>query len=119
MKIQSTDTPLQEWSGDCLGVGFFEDQVEQSETFSTLNTALEGLLQEVVAESEFKGKSGETTWLRSPSNTTIARKVVLVGLGKPESWTLDRASSLQSRRSPNSRGDRRRRGAIAAPRQSV
>jgi leucyl aminopeptidase len=89
MKIQSTDTPLQQWSGDCLGVGFFEDQVEQSETFSTLNTALEGLLQEVVAESEFKGKSGETTWLRSPSNTTIARKVVLVGLGKPDTWTLE------------------------------
>jgi leucyl aminopeptidase len=89
MKIQSTDTPLQQWSGDCLGVGFFEDQVEQSETFSTLNAALDGLLQEVVAESEFKGKSGETTWLRSPSNTTLARKVVLVGLGKPETWTLE------------------------------
>jgi leucyl aminopeptidase len=89
MKIQSTDTPLQEWSGDCLGVGFFEDQVEQSETFSTLNAALDGLLQEVVAESEFKGKSGETTWLRSPSNALIARKVVLVGLGKPENWTLE------------------------------
>jgi leucyl aminopeptidase len=89
MKIQSTDTPLQQWSGDCLGVGFFEDQVEQSETFSTLNAALDGLLQEVVAESEFKGKSGETTWLRSPSNTPIARKVVLVGLGKPDTWTLE------------------------------
>jgi leucyl aminopeptidase len=89
MKIQSTDTPLQQWSGDCLGVGFFEDQVEQSETFSTLNAALGGLLQEVVAENEFKGKSGETTWLRSPSNTPIARKLVLVGLGKPESWTLE------------------------------
>jgi leucyl aminopeptidase len=89
MKIQSTDTSLQQWSGDCLGVGFFEDQVEQSETFSTLNTALGGLLQEVVAENEFKGKSGETTWLRSPSNTPIARKLVLVGLGKPESWTLE------------------------------
>jgi leucyl aminopeptidase len=89
MKIQSTDTPLQQWSGDCLGVGFFEDQVEQSEIFNILNTALDGLLQEVVAENEFKGKSGETTWLRSPSNSTIARKVVLVGLGKPESWTLE------------------------------
>jgi leucyl aminopeptidase len=89
MKIQSTDTPLQQWSGDCLGVGFFEDQVEQSETFSALNTTLDGLLQEVVAETEFKGKSGETTWLRSPSNTTIARKVVLVGLGKPDTWTLE------------------------------
>jgi leucyl aminopeptidase len=43
----------------------------------------------VVSEREIKGKSGEATWLSLPSNTPIARKVVLVGLGKPESWTLE------------------------------
>ncbi len=89
MKIQATNTPLQKWSGDCLGVGFFEDKVEQSEAFGTLNLALEGLLQEVVTENEFKGKSGEIAWLRSPSGSGLARKVAVVGLGKPESWTLE------------------------------
>jgi leucyl aminopeptidase len=89
MKIQATNTPLQKWTGDCLGVGFFEDQVEQSEAFGTLNLALEGLLQEVITENEFKGKSGETVWLRSPSGSKLARKVAVVGLGKPESLTLE------------------------------
>ncbi|HEY9826528.1 MAG TPA: M17 family peptidase N-terminal domain-containing protein, partial [Stenomitos sp.] len=89
MKIQATDTPLQQWAGDCLGIGFFEDQMEQSAAFQALNTALDGLLQEVASESEFKGKSGETASLRSPSQSGVARKVVLVGLGKAEGWTLE------------------------------
>jgi leucyl aminopeptidase len=89
MKIQSIDTLPQLWSGDCLGVGFFEDQTEQSEYFIALNQALDGLLQEVTNENEFKGKSGETAWLRSPSGKNIARKVVLIGLGKAENWTLE------------------------------
>jgi leucyl aminopeptidase len=87
MKIQTTDTSLQQWAGDCLGVGFFEDQVEQSEHFSTLNQSTNGLLQEIVSETEFKGKSGESASLRSPSGP--ARKIVLVGLGKPEQWNLE------------------------------
>jgi leucyl aminopeptidase len=87
MKIQATDTSLREWAGDCLGIGFFEDQVEQSEPFSILNQSTNGLLQEIVSETEFKGKFGESASLRSPSGS--ARKIVLVGLGKAEQWNLE------------------------------
>jgi leucyl aminopeptidase len=87
MKIQTTDTSLQQWAGDCLGIGFFEDQVEQSEHFSALNQSTNGLLQEIVSETEFKGKPGESASLRSPSGS--ARKIVLVGLGKAEQWNLE------------------------------
>lgn len=86
MKIQSTDTSLEQWAGDYLGIGFFEDQVEQSEHFTTLNQATNGLLEEILAETEFKGKSGESTSFRSPG---AARKIVVVGLGKAEKLTLE------------------------------
>jgi leucyl aminopeptidase len=89
MKIQAIDTLPQLWSGDCLAIGLFEEQVEQSQQFIALNQALDGLLQEIISESEFKGKSGETTWLRSPSGKNIARKLILIGLGKPDGWTLE------------------------------
>jgi leucyl aminopeptidase len=115
MKIQSTDTPIQQWSGDCLGVGFFEDQVEQSETFNILNTALGGLLQEVIAESEFKGKSSETVWLRSPSNATIARKLVVVGLGKSESWTLESLRQAAATIARTAHKQKAKKVAIALP----
>jgi leucyl aminopeptidase len=89
MKIQAIDTTPQLWAGDCLAIGLFEEQVEQSQHFIAIDQTLDGLLQEIVSESEFKGKSGETTWLRSPSSKTIARKIVLIGLGKPDAWTLE------------------------------
>jgi leucyl aminopeptidase len=89
MKIQATDTLPQQWSGDCLGVGVFEEQIDASDTFITLNSTLNGLLQEIVRESEFKGKSGETAWLRSPVGIGLARKIILVGLGKADHLTLE------------------------------
>ncbi len=87
MKIQTTDMSLQQWAGDCLGIGFFEDQVEQSEHFNTLNQATDGLLQEIITETEFKGKPGESAYVRSPSGS--ARKIIAVGLGKAELWNLE------------------------------
>jgi leucyl aminopeptidase len=86
MKIQTTDTSLQQWAGDCLGIGFFEDQVEQSEHFSTLDRSTNGLLQEIVSETEFKGKPGESAFTRSPGSV---RKIVLIGLGKADKWDLE------------------------------
>lgn len=86
MKIQSTDTSLQQWAGDCLGVGFFEDQVEQSEHFTTLDQATNGLLQEIVSETEFKGKPGESAFTRAPGSV---RKITIVGLGKADKWDLE------------------------------
>jgi leucyl aminopeptidase len=87
MKIRSTDISLAEWAGDCLGIGFFEDRVEQSESFKTLNQTTNGLLQEIVSENEFKGKSGELAFFRSPSK---CRKIIVVGLGESQTLTLER-----------------------------
>ena len=85
MKIQSTDTSLAQWAGDCLGIGFFEDQVETSESFKTLNHFTEGLLQEILSENEFEGKSGESAFFRSPSQ----RRKIIVGLGKADAYSLE------------------------------
>jgi leucyl aminopeptidase len=86
MKIQSADTALAQWAGDCLGIGFFEDRIEQSESFKTLNQSTKGLLQEIVSENEFKGKSGELAFFRSPSQ---CRKIIVVGLGDTKTFTLE------------------------------
>ncbi len=86
MKIQSIDMSLKQWTGDCLGVGFFEDQVEQSDHFSPLAELTQGLLQEIVTETEFKGKPGETAFFRSSGSI---RKIVLVGLGKADKLDLE------------------------------
>lgn len=86
MKIQATDTRPLDWSGDCLGLGFFEDAVDL-QAFDADADRL-GLLQDLVETSEFKGKSGETAWTRIAGSSPV-RFVVLVGLGKSEDFKLD------------------------------
>lgn len=86
MNILSTNTLPQNWVGDCLGIGIFEGQQEQNDSLNAVDATLGGALQTLIAEVDFKGKANENTWSRFPGNL---RKVILVGLGKAEDWTLD------------------------------
>jgi leucyl aminopeptidase len=88
MDFQAISTSRLEWSGDGLAVGFFEDQVELTAELSDINTRLGGSLAELIAEVEFKGKEGSTASTRTGTNLPV-RKLILVGLGKPENLKLD------------------------------
>jgi leucyl aminopeptidase len=88
MQIQITSTSRLEWTGDGLALGFFEDQVELVGDLAELDAKLGGSLQELITDAEFKGKDGSTASLRVGSNSPV-RKLLLVGLGKPESIKLD------------------------------
>ncbi len=83
MIIRVTDTPLLDWTGDGLAIGFFEDAVELTGDLATLDQKLAGVLQELIAETEFKGKEGSSAATRVSPGSSI-RKVILVGLGKPD-----------------------------------
>ncbi len=89
MNIQSTTTLPQDWSGDCLVIGIFEEQVKQSEQFTALNAISEGLLQDVATEQEFKGKPTESIAVRLPRGKAV-QKIGVVGLGKDDQWTLEK-----------------------------
>jgi leucyl aminopeptidase len=88
MQIQITSTSRLEWTGDGLALGFFEDQVELVGDLAELDAKLGGSLQELITDAEFKGRDGSTASLRVGSNSPV-RKLLLVGLGKPESIKLD------------------------------
>ncbi|MGA7935770.1 MAG: leucyl aminopeptidase, partial [Kovacikia sp.] len=93
------DTPLLEWSGDGLVVGLFEEQVELTGDFVTLNEKLSGTIQELIAEAEFKGKEGSSAATRVGSGSTV-RKIILIGLGKSDALKLDgirRAAAASAR----------------------
>ena len=88
MKIQATDTLSRNWSGDCLGIGFFEDAVALQGPQADLNQRLGGALQELITETEFKGKAGEKAWTRIGGTSPI-RKVCIVGLGQLDGFKLE------------------------------
>ncbi|MEO1093915.1 MAG: leucyl aminopeptidase [Cyanobacteria bacterium J06638_28] len=83
----STQTPLN-WTGDCLTIGVTESDLPLSGTLADLNTQLAGLVQELIDETEFKATADSTATIRVGSTGPI-RKLALLGLGKPESLTLD------------------------------
>lgn len=88
MKIQPSDQPLLEWAGDSLAIGLFEDAVELTGELATLDQKFSGVLKELIAEEEFKGKANSTIFTRVNAGSPV-RKLILVGLGKPEALNLD------------------------------
>ncbi|TVP63694.1 MAG: leucyl aminopeptidase [Nodularia sp. (in: Bacteria)] len=99
MKIQPSNTPLLEWSGDSLAIGLFEDAVELTGELAKLDEQFAGVLKELIAEEEFTAKAYSTIFTRVSAGSPI-RKVILVGLGKPEALkleTLRRAAAAVAR----------------------
>ncbi|MBD2665879.1 putative cytosol aminopeptidase [Richelia sinica FACHB-800] len=88
MTIQPTDTPLLDWTGDTLAIGLFEDAVELTGDLAALDEKFTGLLKELIAEEEFTGKTNSTIVARVGAAKNV-KKVILVGLGKPEALKLE------------------------------
>lgn len=84
--IASQSAPL-DWTGDALALGLFESDLEFSTELTQLNEKLEGALQDLIADTEFKGKEGNIAVTRL-SRLPI-RKLILVGLGKADSLKLE------------------------------
>lgn len=98
MEIRATNTPLLDWAGDAIALGLFEDAVELTGELAILNEKFAGVLNELIAETEFKGKEGSTTHTRVSGGNV--RKVILVGLGKPDGLKLEswrRAAAVVAR----------------------
>ena len=99
MTIQPSDKALLEWAGDSLAIGLFEDAVELTGELATLDQKFSGVLKELIAEEEFKGKANSTIFTRVNAGSPV-RKLILVGLGKPEALkpdTLRRAAAAVAR----------------------
>lgn len=98
MEIRATDTPLLDWAGDGLAIGLFEDGVELTGDLAQLNQFADAI-SEIIAETEFKGKEGSSAVVRIGAKSPV-RKVMLVGLGKPDALklnTLRRAGATVAR----------------------
>ena len=88
MTIRLGNTALLDWSGDTLAVGLFEDAVELTGDLANLNEKYGGIFPEIIAEEEFTGKPNSTVVIRLGASYPV-RKVILVGLGKPDGWKLE------------------------------
>ncbi len=88
MKLQATDTSHLNWSGDGLAIGLFENEVELTDDLTALDEKLSGAVKDLIADMDFKGKSGSSVSMRVGPQSSI-RKLILVGLGKSDVLKLD------------------------------
>ncbi|MGG6265666.1 leucyl aminopeptidase [Leptolyngbya sp. AN03gr2] len=86
MNLTVTGTPLLEWTGDGLAIALFEG-AELTGDLTNLDQKLSGAIADLIADAEFKGKSGSTASTRIAGSPI--RKLLLVGLGKPDAFTLE------------------------------
>lgn len=82
MDIRSTDTAFQAWTGDALALGLYVGTAVAGD-LAKLDEALDGTIQELISETEFEGKPGNTAVTRVGSKSPI-RKIILVGLGEQD-----------------------------------
>jgi leucyl aminopeptidase len=87
MDIRSTDISLSAWTGDTLALGVTEGATEITGALGELNQKIGGALEELIAETEFEGKSGSSIATRIGGGSPI-RKLLLVGLGKESDLSL-------------------------------
>lgn len=88
MELRVTNTPVLEWSGDGLAIGLFEDAIDLTGDLAALDEKLSGTIRELIAEADFKGKEGSTIAARVGTGSAV-RKIIVVGLGKPDTLKLD------------------------------
>ncbi len=85
MKISLFTKSLEELKTEALVIGFYQDGLGEIEQINTISN---NLVEEAIKEKEFTGKLNQTLLLRT--NSPI-KKIVLLGLGKREEFTKNKA----------------------------
>lgn len=96
MQIRGTDHTALTWQGDALALGFFENATEITSDLAQLDDRLDGVLQELIEEKEFKGKAGQKMVARVGSKTPV-RKLIVVGLGEIEKFDSQALASAAAK----------------------
>lgn len=88
MEVRASNKKFLEWEGDALAIGLFEDATELTGELASLDEKLGGILKELIAEEEFKGKASSSIFTRVGKGSPI-KKLLVIGLGKTEALTLE------------------------------
>ena len=78
---------LQQEETELLVVNLFEGVTEPSGALKAVDEALGGLVSQIIAAGDFKGKIGETHVLYT-NGALPAKRVLITGLGKEEEFKL-------------------------------
>ncbi len=87
MKITVAQGNLTQQSSDCLVVNLFEGVTSPGGATGAIDQALDGAITRLISSADFTGQLGSSTLLYTGGQLPAAR-VLIVGLGKAEEFTL-------------------------------
>ncbi|MBL8160751.1 MAG: leucyl aminopeptidase [Anaerolineae bacterium] len=87
MDIKAVAGRVESVAADAVIVNLFED-AELSGATATLDTALDSMISNLIEDGDFSGKSGQVAVLYT-RGALPSKRVILVGLGKRESFALE------------------------------
>ena len=90
MKLHFHTDDLREAPSPLVAVGVFSDEPDRGLAFAHLNQWLDGALEEVCREEDFKGKPGQRVVFNLPAGHTV-RRVMVHGLGKKADYGSEQA----------------------------
>ena len=90
MKIAVHHGELTKTTADLVVVNLFEDQKKLEGATGAIDRALGGLLSQLIEEENFEAKEGETLLVHTHGKIP-AKKVLVVGLGKQQDFSLEGA----------------------------
>ncbi len=88
MQVEIVVGRIQEQAAQAIVVNLFEGVTHPAGATGAVDMALNGQIQALIAAGDFRGKRNELAVLYS-NGAIPAQRVILVGLGKPEKFTLD------------------------------
>jgi len=118
--ITDSDTAPAEWSGDLLVLPFYEADNSSclvlSEDQAAVDSAMGGVLKELIEDHEFKGGAGESAVLALPKNGgTAVRRLGIVGMGKEDKFKPAGAAKFGVALSGMAKGQKVKSMAVAMP----
>ncbi|NJN98203.1 MAG: leucyl aminopeptidase [Anaerolineales bacterium] len=88
MNITIQQGGIQAVAADAIIVNLFQGVTAPSGATGAVDQALGGAISELIAAGDVRGKAGETVVLY-PRGAVPARRVIVVGLGKPDKFDLE------------------------------
>jgi leucyl aminopeptidase len=88
MQVHFEHGQIQDSQADTLIINLFEGVTDPAGATGAVDQAVDGAVHDLIDGGDFTGKAGEIAVLY-PRGTIPARRVLVVGLGKPEKLTLE------------------------------
>ena len=95
MNISVAIDNIAAYDADAIVVNLFEGVTEPGGATGAADRALNGQIRQLISGGDFTGKFKQVAVLY-PQDGIVARRVILVGLGKSEDFTLDRVRQVSA-----------------------